>query len=109
MVAAAGCGGSPHVVKAKTVAPAPAAAPLYPPPPPRKDPPAGLDKEIASLPNARAVWFTDPEYGKVYVILAGPDRTDVGPLVLVHGLGTNGVREDRKSTRLNSSHLGNSY
>jgi pimeloyl-ACP methyl ester carboxylesterase len=96
MVVAAGCGRSRHAVKAKPKAPARAAAPApprYPPPPPRNDPPSGLDREIASLPNARAVWFNDPEYGKVYVVTAGRESPDVAPLFLVHGLGTNGVKD----------------
>ena len=62
-------------------------------PPPRNDPRAPLDREIAALPNARAVWFADKEYGKIYVAMAGPERASERPLVLVHGLGTNGVRD----------------
>jgi anti-sigma regulatory factor (Ser/Thr protein kinase) len=91
----AGCGNSGHAVRPQKEdgRPPPAAAPLYPPPPPRSDPPAGLDREIGALPGARAVWFSDSVYGKVYVVLAGPERTDVAPVVLVHGLGTNGVRD----------------
>jgi pimeloyl-ACP methyl ester carboxylesterase len=90
----AGCGGSRHAARPTSpAAPAAEAPPPWPLPPPRKDPLAGLDREIAALPNARAVWFPDPEYGKVYVLLAGPDRTAVAPLFLVHGLGTNGVKD----------------
>ena len=62
-------------------------------PPPRNDPRAPLDREIAALPNARAVWLADKEYGKIYLVTAGPERAAERPLVLVHGLGTNGMRD----------------
>jgi pimeloyl-ACP methyl ester carboxylesterase len=105
------CGGSRHAARAAAPPPAkdappPSAAspvaappPVAPPapvvnlPPPRNDEAAPLDPEIKDVPNARAVWFADPEYGNVYVVLAGPERAAAPPLVMVHGLGTNGVRD----------------
>ena len=95
VAAAAGCAGSqpaarkdkaPTTVGAESYAELPAAA--------RNDPPAPLDPEVASLPNARGSWATDPEYGQVYVVSAGPAHPPYQPpLFLVHGLGTNGVRD----------------
>jgi pimeloyl-ACP methyl ester carboxylesterase len=90
-VAAASCAGTKHDVRpddapVASVAVQPAAAP--------DGPAAPLDREIAGLPNARAVWLFDAELGPVYVVTAGVSRDPAEPpLVLVHGLGTNGMRD----------------
>jgi pimeloyl-ACP methyl ester carboxylesterase len=92
-VAVVGCAGQPRSVRSPD-APATVAPPVFVDiPPPRNDPRAPLDREIAALPNARAVWFADKEYGKIYLVSVGPERAAERPLVLVHGLGTNGVRD----------------
>jgi alpha-beta hydrolase superfamily lysophospholipase len=87
----AGCGGSRHAARGDEK---PAAAPNALPPGLIKNPPAPVDPEIASLPNARGTWMTDAEYGQVYVVTVGQTRDATEPpLVLVHGLGTNGMRD----------------
>jgi len=61
---------------------------------PAADGSAPLDPEVAALPAARAVWLADPELGPTYVVAAGaPAATGAPPLLLVHGLGTNGMRD----------------
>jgi pimeloyl-ACP methyl ester carboxylesterase len=86
----AGCGGSQHAVRPKDAPAAPFEETQVPIP----GSPAPLDPEIATLPNARAVFMTDQEYGKVYVVTVGPTGAPTGPtLLMVHGLGTNGVRD----------------
>jgi pimeloyl-ACP methyl ester carboxylesterase len=85
----AGCGGSRHAARADDRAAAgPGMMPV------RNDPPAPVDTEVASLPNARGFWLTDDEYGQVYVVTVGPAGVPTEPpLFLVHGLGTNGMRD----------------
>src|SRR5580765_2840947 len=60
--------------------------------------PAPVDSEIASLPNARGTFMGDDAFGAIYVVTVGsasvtPAAPAEPPLVLVHGLGTNGMRD----------------
>jgi len=57
--------------------------------------PAPVDPEIASLPNARGAFMGDDAFGAIYVVTVGPATAAPAepPLVLVHGLGTNGMRD----------------
>jgi hypothetical protein len=75
-------------------APAPAAPPVFVDiPPPRNDPARPLDREIAALPNARAVWFADKEYGKIYLLTVGPERPPSGRWCWFTASAPNGVRD----------------
>jgi pimeloyl-ACP methyl ester carboxylesterase len=56
---------------------------------------APLDEELQRVPQASAFWLPDPVYagGRIYVVRAGAVVADQPTLVLVHGLGTAGVRD----------------
>ncbi|HEY7375162.1 MAG TPA: alpha/beta hydrolase [Polyangia bacterium] len=94
-VAAASCAGTKHDVRPDE-APVPARAAQPAAPAGLEGPAAPLDRELAGLPDARAVWLVDAELGPIYVVTAGAAAARdpaAPPLVLVHGLGPNGMRD----------------
>jgi len=61
--------------------------------PPTTLPPV-VEAPVSDLPNVRAKLYTDPVYGGFYYLLeAGPSAASGPPVLFVHGLGANGVRD----------------
>ena len=55
---------------------------------------APLDPDVVTVPGARASWFNDPSgHERLYVLEAGPAHTREPPLVLIHGVGSIGIRD----------------
>lgn len=55
--------------------------------------PAQVDAEIQHLPFVKAGWLRPTSGPATYVIEVGPPDSARPPLILVHGLGTHGVRD----------------
>jgi pimeloyl-ACP methyl ester carboxylesterase len=61
--------------------------PRIAPPPPQVEP------AVATLPNVRAVNLEDPIFGDYYYELSAGTDTQLPPILFVHGLGENGIRD----------------
>ncbi len=56
--------------------------------------PPVVEPAVAAIPGVRATTHPDPVYGgRYYLLRGGPERSAGPPMLLVHGLGENGVRD----------------